>query len=185
MGHDRFHDDGDAVTSAADRPDLGGMDDEHPGLGWWVGSDGAWHAPEEDFHRDVPRRNHPVRRVFVVVLAVALVGATTVGAWLGITSPTTTTPDGPSLSALNAEVEQILTGTGADQFGISRVSDVSCNQVASWSPGSTFECSVYAAPRRQIGVYRGTVLATTSSGAWRWTGTWYPVFRPSGSEQQA
>lgn len=160
------------------------MEDDQPGLGWWVGSDGAWHPPEEDFKLDVPRRNHPVRRVAVVLLAAALVGATTVGAWLEITSPSTVTAAGPSSTALDAEVEQILTGTGADQFGISGVRAVVCSRVVTWSPGSTFECSVYAAPRRKIGIYRGTVSATTSTGAWRWTGAWYPVFRSSNADQQ-
>jgi hypothetical protein len=158
------------------------MDHDQPEIGWWVGSDGAWHPPEEDFNNDVPRRNHPARRVAVVLLAVALVGATTVGAWLGITSQTTATATGPPLRALDAEVERMLTGTGGDQFGVSGVSDVVCNQVASWSPGSTFECSVYVSPQRKIGIYRGTVVVATSSGAWRWTGTWYPVFRSSGTD---
>lgn len=172
------------MASTGDGADLDGLHDDWPGLGWWVGSDGAWHPPEENFHDDVPSRRHPVRRVAVVILAVALVGATTVGAWLGFGSPSTGNPGGPSPSALEAEVQQILRGTGPNQFGISGVSDVVCSPVATWSPGSTFECSAYAAPRRKIGVYRGVVAASTPSGGWSWTGTWYPVFRPNAADQQ-
>ena len=62
---------------------MDGMTDDLHGPGWWVGSDGYWHPPDEEFDADVPKRNHPARRVAVVLLAVALVGATTVGAWLG------------------------------------------------------------------------------------------------------
>jgi hypothetical protein len=179
-----FHEDRESLTSGGDGQGLGGIHDDQPGIGWWVGSDGAWHGPDENFDDDVPRRKHPLRRVAVVILAVALVGATTVGAWLGFASTSPGSTGGPSPSALDAEVEQILSGTGPNQFGISGVRDVVCAPVVTWSPGSTFECSVYAAQQRKIGVYRGVVAASTSAGGWSWTGTWYPVLRPGDADQQ-
>lgn len=161
---------------------VAGMGDESPGPGWWVGSDGAWHSPEEDFGADVPKRSHPMRRVVIVLLAVAVVGATTVGAWLGQGSPGGSGSVGPSLAALNSQVDQVVTGTGADQFGVTGVSGVVCQPPDSWIPGATFECSVYANSDRKIGVYDGTVVSSTSAGEWRWRGTWYPTLHPSAVE---
>jgi len=159
------------------------MGDDSPGPGWWVGSDGAWHAPEEDFGADVPRRSHPVRRVAVVLLAVAVVGATTIGAWLGGSSQVTTpVSGGPTLTALTSQVQQAVTRPGADGFGVPGVTDVVCVPPASWVAGATFVCSVYASSPRKIGVYAGTVESTESAGEWRWTGTWYPIQRPSAVE---
>jgi hypothetical protein len=124
-----------------------------------------------------------MRRVVIVLLAVAVVGATTVGAWLGGGSSTTGSGSGgPSLAALNSQVDQVVTGTGADQFGVTGVFGVVCQPPHSWIPGATFECSVYASSERKIGVYDGTVVPTTSPGEWRWRGTWYPVLRPSAVE---
>ena len=157
------------------------MSDDPYGPGWWVGSDGNWHSPDEDFDADVPVRNHPVRRVAVVVLAVAVVGATTLGVWLGAGGQSAG-PGGPSVSALDAQVEQVVTGTGAHDFGVTGVTGVACGPAILWRPGATFECSVYASPQRKIGVYDGTVEPTTSSGDWRWIGTWYPIQRPSTTE---
>ncbi len=156
-----------------------GVNDDSPGPGWWVGSDGGWHAPEEDFGADVPKRSHPVRRVAIVLLAVAVVGATTVGAWLGASSSTTGSVNGgPTLAALTSQVEQVVTGTGAHQFGVAGVADVVCVPPASWTAGARFECSVYASAARKIGVYDGTVAAGGTAGEWRWSGTWYPIVRP-------
>lgn len=153
---------------------MDGMSEDLPGPGWWVGSDGNWHPPEEDFDADVPKRAHPARRVAVVLLAVALVGATTVGAWLGSVSGGPTTI-GPPLGQLEAQVEQVVVRTGAGGFGVSGVSDVVCGATTSWRPGDTFACSVYASPQRKIGVYDGTVEPSSPSGTWRWRGQWYPV----------
>ncbi len=163
----------------------GGMNDDQHDPGWWVGSDGHWHAPDEDFNADVPKRSHPVRRVAIVLLAVAVVGATTVGAWLGAGSQTSgPATGGPSLGVLDAQVEQVVTGTGADGFGVTGVSDVVCGPAVPWRPGNRFECSVYASPQQRIGVYDGIVEPATSSGQWRWRGWWYPILRHSGTAQQ-
>lgn len=159
---------------------MDGMTDGIHGPGWWVGSDGSWHPPEEDFGADVPTRNHPARRVAVVILAVAVVGATTVGAWLGAGSGTTGPASaGPPLGELDAQVEQVLVGTGADQFDVTGVTGVVCGPATAWTPGHTFQCSVYASGQRKIGVYDGTVEPSPSSGGWRWSGTWYPILRHS------
>ncbi len=157
------------------------MDDERPEPGWWVGSDGLWHSPDEDFTADVPKRAHPVRRVAVVLLAVAIVVATAVSSWLGVGSSTGS--QGPSLATLDTRVEQIVTGVGAGGFGVSGVTDVVCGPAIAWRPGARFECSVYAAPQRRIGVYDGTVEPSTTAGEWTWKGMWYPILRPSGTQQ--
>jgi hypothetical protein len=151
------------------------MGGELHGPGWWVGSDGDWHPPEEDFDADVPSRKHPLRRLAVVLLAVAVVGATTVGAWLG-TSQTSgsSSSSGPSLVELTAQIRQVVSGTAAGGLSVAGVSSVACTEPASWSSGKVFRCEVYGPQRREIGVYTGTVAPTTSSGYWRWDGRWEP-----------
>jgi hypothetical protein len=160
---------------------MDGMSDDLHGPGWWVGSDGNWHPPEEDFDADVPRRAHPARRVAVVLLAVAIVGATTVGAWLGSSSGSPAS-DGPPLAQLDAQVQQVVVGTGANQFGVSDVAEVVCGPAKAWIQGDTFQCSVYASGHRKIGVYDGTVEPSSSAGTWRWSGEWYPILRPATTE---
>jgi hypothetical protein len=162
---------------------MDGVSDDRRGPGWWVGSEGNWHSPEEDFDADVPKRNHPARRVAVVLLAVALVGATTVGAWLGGSSGGTgPVSSGPPLGELEAQVEQVVAGTGAHQFGVPGVTDVVCGPAISWTPDHTFQCSVYASSHRKIGVYDGTVESAPPSEGWRWRGAWYPAGGPSTAE---
>lgn len=162
---------------------MDGMTDEVHGPGWWVGSDGNWHVPEEDFDADVPARNHPARRVAVVLLAVAVVGATTVGAWLGSGAGSTgQTSAGPPTGQLETQIEQALVGSGHDQFGVTGVSGVICGSAITWTPGRTFQCSVFASSERKIGVYDGTVEPSPSAGGWRWSGTWYPILRHSTTE---
>jgi hypothetical protein len=158
------------------------MDDDQPGPGWWVGSDGQWHSPDEDFNADVPKRSHPVRRVAIVLLAVAVVVATAVSSWIGAGSSSSAS-QGPSLATLDARVEQIVMATGAGGFGVSGVTGVACGPTISWRTGAAFRCSVYASSQHQIGVYDGTVEPTTTAGQWTWKGSWYPILRPSGAQQ--
>ncbi len=158
------------------------MSDDLRGPGWWVGSDGNWHAPEEDFDADVPTRNHPARRLAVVLLAVAVVGATTVGAWLGSGSGGGPVSTGPPLGGLEAQVEQVVSGAGAHEFGVAGVTDVVCDPVSAWRPGATFQCSVYASSQRKLGVYDGTVESAPATQGWRWRGAWYPVAGRSTAE---
>lgn len=140
-----------------------------------MGSDGEWHPPDEEFVSDVPGRDHPVRRVAVVLLAVALVGATTLGVWLGTGSPSGPSGGGPPLSALDHQVAVAVAGTGPGQFGVSGLSGVDCRLPGAWTPGTTFTCTVFTSPHRRIGVYDGTVTSPSASGGWQWTGRWYPV----------
>ena len=153
------------------------------GPGWWVGSDGSWHSPDEDFDADVPKKNHPIRRVAIVLLAVAVVGATTFGVWLGGSSQTANPGSaGPSLAEITSQVKQAVTGTGADEFGVAGVTSVVCYPPNSWKPGNTFKCSVYASSQRELGVYDGTVEPTTSPGSWQWNGVWNPSDRFSATD---
>jgi hypothetical protein len=146
-----------------------------PGSGWWVGSDGQWHSPDEDFNADVPKKTHPVRRVAIVLLVVAVVGATTFGVLLGGGSSGSPSASGPPTSALNEQVQTAVTGNGPNQFGVAGVVSVACGSPSSWTPGSKFTCSVYASSHRKIGVYDGVVDPTSSAGGWSWQGTWHPL----------
>jgi hypothetical protein len=153
------------------------------GPGWWVGSDGNWHSPDENFDADSPKKNHPIRRVAIVLLAVVVVGATTFGVWLGGSSQTTSSsPSTPSLAEITSQVNQAVTGSGANEFRVAGVARVVCNRPNSWNPGTTFKCYVYASSQREIGVYEGTVESTTSSGEWRWSGVWYPILGHSAAD---
>ncbi len=153
-------------------PDSVEPDDDPFGPGWWVGSDGYWHPPDERFGDDTPDRSHPLRRVAVVVLVLAVIGATSVGVWAGAGGPSTPTPNqGPPVSELTTRVQQSLGGVNG--LGVSHITGVSCHQPASWTAGRTFTCEVYASPHQLVGRYRGTVLPS-SSGAWNWRGTWSP-----------
>src|ERR1039457_1823937 len=92
------------------------------GPGWWVGSDGNWHSPDENFDADSPKKNHPIRRVAIVLLAVVVVGATTFGVWLGGSSQTTSSsPSTPSLAEITSQVNQAVTGSGANEFRVAGV----------------------------------------------------------------
>ncbi len=157
------------------------MSDDPFGPGWWVGSDGNWHTPDEDFDADVPKTNHPVRRVAIVMLAVAVVGATTFGVWLGGSSQSSgpSLSGGPSPSELSAQVRDAVSGTNANGFGVAGVSAVICHPPAVWDPGNTFRCSVYDSSHAEIGVYTGIVQPTTAPGYWRWSGSWHPSRRES------
>jgi hypothetical protein len=150
--------------------DPDGWDDD-PYVGWWVGSDDNWHPPEEAFGAETPRKNHPIRRIAVVILAIALVGATSVGVWEGAGSPSY---PGPSPTQLAAQVRQVVTGTNADELGIAGVSSVQCFPPNAWSSGTTFSCEVHGSMHEVIGQYEGTVESSTSSGQWRWNGVWKP-----------
>jgi hypothetical protein len=156
--------------------DSGRMSDVPYGPGWWEGSDGDWHGPDEDFDAEVPTRNHPIRRIAIVLLAVAVVGATTFGVWLGGSAQTTGPPSGgPTIAEITSQVSRIVTGTEARQSGVAHVSGVVCHPPSSWSPGRTFECSVYGPGQSELGTYQATVESTTSSGEWRWNGVWNPI----------
>lgn len=159
--------------------DTGAMNGDRHDPGWWVGSDGNWHSPDEDFDSDVPKKDHPIRRVAIVILAVAVVGATTFGVWLGGSQTSGPSTAGPPLAEITSQVRQAVTGTGANQFGVAGVSSVVCSPPSSWNPGDTFKCHLYASSQRELGVYDGTVQSTTSSGEWRWNGVWKPNHRSS------
>jgi hypothetical protein len=161
------------VTSNELLPD--GPEDD-PYLGWWVGSDGNWHPPDESFDPDRPKKRHPIRRMAVVVLAIALIAATSVGAWEGASS--SSSPGGPSLAQLTAQVRLVVTGTGTDELGVADVSNVHCGLPSSWNVGMTFRCEVYGTSRELVGHYDGVVVSASSSGEWRWNGVWKPIHRP-------
>jgi hypothetical protein len=160
--------------------ETGGADDD-PFAGWWVGSDDNWHPPDEAFDPDRPTGTHPVRRVVVVILAIALIAATSAGVWEGATS-STSTPDGPSLAQLTTQVKLAVTGTGANEFGVTGVSIVQCHLPSPWTARDTFTCKVYGTSQKLLGRYDATVQSTTSSGEWRWTGIWEPIDRPSATD---
>ncbi len=143
-------------------------------MGW----DDNWHPPDEAFDPDRPIRIHHIRRVVVVILAIALIGATSAGVWEG-TSSSTSTPDGPSVTLMTTEVQRVLTGTGADEFGVAGVSSVQCHLPSSWAAGKTFTCEVFGSSKNVIGHYDATVESTTSSGDWQWKGVWEPIRHPS------
>jgi hypothetical protein len=151
---------------------------DDPYLGWWVGSDDNWHPPDEAFDSDIPKRTHPVRRMAVVILAIALVGATSVGVWEGASPPTSTT-SGPTLEQLTAQVQQEVTGTGPNAFGVVGVSSVVCHLPSSWRAGSPFRCEVDGSSMKELGYFDGTVDSTTVPGQWRWNGVWRPSHSPS------
>jgi len=155
--------------------DTGGRDDD-PYVGWWVGSDDNWHPPQEAFGSEIPGTVHPIRRVAVVILAIALVGATSVGVWEGASS---SSDPGPSPTQLAAQVRQIVTGTDAGELGIAGVSGVQCSPPDEWSVGSSFSCKIDGSSHEVIGHYEGTVESPTSSGQWRWNGVWKPNHTPS------
>lgn len=153
-----------------------GEADADPYIGWWVGSDGNWHPPDESFDPEHPKRRHPIRRVAVVILAIALIVATSVGAWEGASS--SSAYGGPSLAQLSTQVRLAVTGTGSDQFGVAGVSSVQCHLPGSWNVGDRFSCEVYGTSQSLVGHYDGVVAATSSSGEWRWDGAWKPIHRP-------
>ena len=164
------------VTSDGYDPDeLNEAGDEPFSLGSWVGSDGNWHTPDEPFDLDVPKRSHPLRRVAIVVLAIALVGATSAGVWGGVISHPSS---GPSVSSLDAQVQLAVArigGTGHAMTGVRAV----CHPPASWSSGETFTCDVFGSSQTKLGQYLGTVQPTGSAGAWRWEGSWKPTHQYS------
>jgi hypothetical protein len=160
------------TSNGYDADELNEADDDPFVAGWWVGSDGNWHTPEERFDPDVPKRNHPFRRVAIVMLAIALIGATSAGVWGGVSSPP---PSGPSVSGLDVQVQRAVTGSGSTGLGVSGVVKAVCHPPASWSAGQTFKCDVFGSAQKVLGQYEGTVQPTTSSGEWQWRGVWNPA----------
>jgi hypothetical protein len=114
-----------------------------------------------------------MRRVAVVILAIALVGATSAGVWER-TNSATSTPVVPALAQITAQVKQAVTGTGPNEFGVSGVSSVVCHLPSSWEAGNAFRCDVYGPSRNVIGRFDGTVESSSSSGEWQWKGVWEP-----------
>jgi hypothetical protein len=161
------------VTSDGSDPgQLSGAGDDPFVAGWWVGADGYWHPPDEPFGSEGRRPPHRLRRMVVVGLAVVVVLATSVGVWGGLSS--TSTSSGPSLDELTLQVQRAISGSGAGAFGIRGVTDVKCDPPTSWSAGRTFTCDVFGSARMKLGRYHGTVQPDSSSGQWRWEGTWTP-----------
>lgn len=118
-----------------------------------------------------------------MLLAVIVVGATTVGAWLGDRSQTVSPASaGPSLAELTAQVKKAVTGTAANEFGVADVTTVVCGRPNSWNPGVRFRCQVYGPSHQELGVYDGTVGPTTSAGYWQWNGSWNPSHRSSSTD---
>lgn len=142
--------------------------------GWWLGSDGNWRTLDERFDPPAPKRNHPVRRLLIVILAIVLIGATSAGVWGGATSQPTQSFAGPSLSSLNTQVQLAVAGNGRNGFGVTGVVRVVCDPPAAWRVGHTFTCYVYGSAQKKLGVYNAKVESTMSSGEWRWTGVWNP-----------
>lgn len=143
-------------------------------VGWWVGPDGNWHPPDEPFDAGTAKEPHPLRRVVVVLLAVAIVVATTVSVLAGVGPPTSST--GPSLAQLSNQVQQTVTGSGVGQPVVRGVTSVKCHLPRTWSSGETFTCKVFGPSRMELGQYRGTVEPTTTSGEWRWEGIFKPRY---------
>lgn len=119
-----------------------------------------------------------MRRVAVVMLAIALIGATSAGVWEGASS-STSTPDGPSLDQITNQVKVAVTGTSTNEFAVAGVSSVQCHLPSAWDAGETFRCEVYGSSQKLLGHYDATVQSTTSSSEWGWKGVWEPIQRPS------
>ena len=118
------------------------------------------------------KKPHPLRRVVVVLLALAIVAATAVSVFAGSSPQTSST--GPSLAQLTYQVQQAVTGSGGGQSGVKGVTSVKCHPPNTWSSGETFRCEVFGPSQTELGQYHGTVQPTTSSGEWRWEGAWRP-----------
>ena len=149
----------------------GDMDDpEDPFVaGWWVGAEGNWHTPQEPFTTRGPDKPRRLRRVVVVLLAVAIVAATTVSVLAGSGS-LTTSPSGPSAAGLASQVQRAVSG----DLRIEGVTGVRCQAPSSWSVGEKFTCDVFGSSQVKVGQYIGTVQPTSPSGAWQWEGRWKP-----------
>jgi len=168
------------TSNAYDPEELDDLGDDPFVAGWWVGSDGNWHTPDERFDSDVPMRSHPVRRVAIIVLAIALIGATSAGVWGGVISQSSST--GPSVSSLDVQVQLAVTRTGSTGPGVTGAVRAVCHPPASWSAGKTFKCDVYGSAQKVLGEYEGTVQPTASSGEWQWRGVWSPVRRVAATD---
>jgi len=112
--------------------------------------------------------------VLIVVLAIALMGATSAGVWGGVMSQPTPSSAGPSPTILDTQVQLALTENGSNDAGVTGVVRVVCDPPASWSVGRTFTCEVLGSAQRKLGEYDAEIEATTPSGEWRWTGVWNP-----------
>ena len=69
---------------------------------------------------------------------------------------------GPSVSSLDVQVQQAVTGTGGTGPGVTGVVRTVCHSPASWSAGQKFKCEVYGSAQKVLGEYEGTVQLTTS-----------------------
>ncbi len=164
------------VTSNGYNPEeLDDLGDDPFVVGWWVGPDGNWHPPDEPFGAETAKKPHPLRRVVVVLLAVAIVVATTVSVFARGSSPASSI--GPSLGELSYQVQQAVTGSGSGQSVVQGVTSVKCHLPSTWSSGQTFTCDVFGTSQKELGQYHGTVQPTASSGAWRWEGVWKPKYQ--------
>lgn len=166
-----------ALRSTPVTSDRYGLEERDPGddpfvVGWWVGPDGNWHPPDEPFRARPVEGPHPLRRVVVVLLAVAIGAATTVGVLAG--GGTQSRPTGPSVAQLTHQVRLAVTGSGGGQVGVRGVTGVECRPPSTWSSGQTFTCDVFGPAHAELGRYVGTVQPTTPSGAWRWRAEWRP-----------
>lgn len=160
-----------SVTS--DGYDSGDPDDPFVD-GWWVGADGNWHTPQEPFTTRGPNKPRRLRRFVVVLLAVAIVAATTVSVLAGSGSLTSTPSSGPSLAELTSQAQQAVSGSGSGDLKIEGVTRVTCHSPSSWSVGAMFSCDVFGSGHEKVGQYDGTVEPNTPSGEWRWEGRWRP-----------
>lgn len=156
------------TSGTCDPGDLDSPDDPFA-TGWWVGADGNWHTPQEPFTTRGPDKPRRLRRVVVVLLALAIVAATTVSVLAGSGS-LTATPSGPSSAELASQVQRAV----SDDLRIEGVTGVRCQAPNSWSVGETFTCDVFGSTHGKVGQYVGTVQPTSPSGEWQWRGRWMP-----------
>jgi hypothetical protein len=96
----------------------------------------------------------------------------------GAGSSTTTTPavsagNAPTLSTLTASVQAQLTGTGANDFSVTGMNNLTCTLPAKWVDSATFECRAYDFADDLMGEYDGTVQPA-SKGIPQWDGLWSP-----------
>jgi hypothetical protein len=88
------------------------------------------------------------------------------------------TPQGPPLSELTANVQSQITGSGPDNFGVSGVSNVVCNPPSSWSSGNTFSCFAYNSSDQEVGEYDATIEPNGANGSYQWNARWLPAAIP-------
>jgi ABC-type transport system substrate-binding protein len=96
----------------------------------------------------------------------------------GAGSSTTTTAaasagNPPTLSTLTSAVQAQLTGTGASDFSVTGINELTCTLPAKWADSATFQCRAYDFANDLMGEYDGTVQPA-SKGVPQWNGTWSP-----------